>query len=132
MQRVAYYGGKNTIFVLKAHEYVLIKTMEKVSVPAKKIVIEKGKKPVYLMPHIYPRGTLQRSGLVLIATKIDPGYSGELTFGLTNMSDTDFELEMGARVANIVFHQVVGELARIYGGQWQGGRVAAVKRERQI
>lgn len=119
-------------FVLKAHTYVLIKTMERVNAPTEKVVLEKGKKPVHVTYHIYPRTTLHRSGILLIATKGDPGYSGELTFGLTNLSNDDFEFELGARVANVVFTEVHGELSRPYGGQWRGGKVGTKGFERQI
>ena len=119
-------------FTLKARGYILIKTMEKINVPDKKIVVEEGKPPVYLMPYVYPRSTLQRSGILLLATKTDPGYSGELTFGLANLSSVDFEFELGARLVNLVFEQVHGEISRPYKGQWKGGRVAAKKFERQI
>jgi deoxycytidine triphosphate deaminase len=131
-EKVAEFKGKNTLFVLKAHEYVLVKTIERLNIPGKKIIIEKGMKPVYLMPHVYPRGTFLRSGVELIASKTDPGYFGELTFALANLRDADFEFELGARIANVVFHTVQGELSRPYGGQWKGGRVSAEKRERQI
>ncbi len=132
VEKVADVKKSRSRFTLKAHRYVLVHTMEKVNIPAKKIVVEKGKKPVYLMPHVYPRSTLQRSGILLIATKTDPGYSGTLTFGLANLGDADFEFELGARMFNIVFYQVYGELSRQYGGQWQNGRVSAEKFERQI
>ncbi len=119
-------------FTLEAHSYVLIHTIEKVNVPAEKIVIEEGKAPVYIMPHVYPRSTLQRSGILLVATKGDPGYSGTLTFGLANLSDVDFEFDMGARLVNLVWDQVHGEISRPYAGQWKDGRVSAQKLERQI
>ncbi len=132
IEKVADIKSKNKRFVLKPHEYVLVKTVEKVNAPIEKVALEKGKKPVHIAYHIYPRTTLHRSGVLLIATKGDPGYAGELTFGLANLSDNDFELEMGARIANVIFIEVHGELSRAYGGQWKGGRVAAKKLERQV
>jgi deoxycytidine triphosphate deaminase len=119
-------------FVLMPGEFVLVKTMESVNLPPEKIAAEEGGKPAFLTIHIYPRSTLQRCGVFLMATKTDPGYSGELTFGMANMGESRFELELGARIANLVFVQVAGDLHRAYGGQWKGGRVSAEKVERQI
>jgi deoxycytidine triphosphate deaminase len=66
----------------------------------------------------------------LEATKTDPGYFGELIFGLNNIGGCDFELELGARIANLVFNYVVGEV-NAYKGQWKGGRVFKVEKEKQ-
>ncbi len=132
VEKVADVKNGDKKFVLLPGEFVLVKTMESVSLPSEKIVVEEGYKPTLLTIHVYPRSTLQRCGIHLMATKIDPGYSGELTFGLANMGKSRFELELGARIANLVFMQVVGDLHRAYGGQWQGGRVSADTVERQI
>ncbi|MBU0471021.1 MAG: hypothetical protein KKF65_00225 [Nanoarchaeota archaeon] len=94
-------------------------------------MVEEGEKPVYLMPTIYPRSTLQRCGVLLISTTTNPGYKGELTFGMVNLNKHSFKLELGARIAKLVFVEVVGELARTYEGQWNRGRVATEKVERQ-
>jgi len=118
--------------IIKPGEFVLVKTMEKVSLPAGKIQVEAGREPALIMAHIYTRTTLFRCGISLMATKVDPGYSGELTFAMANLSPFPFKLEMGARIANIVFLEVLGELSRAYGGQWQGGRVTTEKMEKQV
>lgn len=117
---------------LNIGEYFLVKTMEKVNLPSEKIIVSPGSGPVYLMADVYPRSTLLRSGVYLLTTKTDPGYSGELTFGLVNLGPYPFELELGSRIANLVFHEVYGELNRVYGGQWKGGRVTTEKKETQI
>ncbi len=46
--------------VLKPNDYVLVKTIEKVNLPAEKITVEDGREPTYLMLDVYPRSTLQR------------------------------------------------------------------------
>ncbi len=117
---------------LNPGEYFLVKTMEKVNLPSEKIAISIGSEPVYLMADVYPRSTLQRCGVYLLTTKTDPGYSGELTFGLINLGPFPFELELGSRIANLVFHEVYGELSRAYGGQWKGGRVTTERKETQV
>ena len=93
--------------------------------------IEGIKTPLDVMPMIYTRGTLFRVGLLLLASKADPGYEGPLAFGLTNLSDFPVRLQMGARIANIVFYQIEGR-GTAYRGQHQGGRVAIHEEERQV
>lgn len=122
-------GDKEVI--LKPNDYVLVKTIEKVNLPAEKIVIEEGKEPAYLMLDAYPRSTLQRSGIYFMGTKTDPGYSGELTFALANLGNMEFRLELGARFANLMFVQVAGVIHRAYEGQWKGGRVSNTGKEKQ-
>ncbi len=116
---------------LEPRDYVLVKTIEKVNIPSEKIVIEEGAEPAHIMLDVHPRSTLQRCGIYLMATKTDPGYSGELIFALTNLGGSPFRLELGARIANVTFEQVVGDIVRAYSGQWKGGRVSAKKTEKQ-
>lgn len=116
--------------VLPPADYVLVTTMEKVNVPSEKIVIDENREPLLLAIHTYPRTTLQRSGVSLIVSKTDPGYDGKLTYGMANLGKSNFEFELGSRIANIVFMEVFGD-CRAYDGQWKGGRVDAPLLERQ-
>lgn len=50
---------------------------------------------------------------------------------MINASGKPFELEMGARIANMVFHTVEGK-TNLYAGRWQGGRVFIKEEEKQI
>jgi deoxycytidine triphosphate deaminase len=84
-----------------------------------------------LMPVIYTRGSLFKAGLLLITSKTDPGYVGPLVFGLRNLSDFDVELQLGARICNIVFFQINGR-GTAYRGQHQGGRIAITEEEQQV
>jgi len=131
VEKIASIHNGDKKVILNPGDFVLVKTIEKVNVPGEKIVIEEGKEPVYLMLDVYPRSTLQRCGIYFIGTKTDPGYHGELTFALANIGSSIFELELGARIANLVFKQVRGELHRAYEGQWKGGRVATEGFEKQ-
>ena len=96
---------------IKPGEYLLISTVEQVNTPKD------------LMPMVYSRSSLFRAGLLLLVTKIDPGYRGTLTMGLRNLSEFPVSLQMGARVCNIVFYQIEGEGVE-YRGQHQGGRIS--------
>jgi len=106
-------------FIFKPNEYYLIKTIEKVNLPTT------------LSGIIFPRTTIFRSGLGLFNGIVQPGYSGELTFGLCNLGKGNIKISLGARVAHITFHEVLGQ-GNEYRGQWQNGRVATNGKETQI
>ena len=97
-------------YFIKPGEYFLIETIEKVNMP------------LDLAARMLPRSTLQRSGMYLFHALIDPGYSGKLVFGIKNLGEFVFELEKGARIAQLCFEQVSGE-SKEYKGRYQGGKV---------
>lgn len=111
--------GKEKFFSFKKSKYYLIKTIENVNLPKD------------IAGHIYTRSTLFRSGLLLEVTQIAPGYCGELTFGLLNAGNIDIKIALGARIAHVQFERVEGG-GSLYRGQWQGGRVSATKKEKQV
>lgn len=104
---------------IKPGDFYLVKTIEKINLP------------LFLSAVIIPRTTTFRSGLFIRTGPIQPGYSGELTFGLKNEGPITVEIEMGARFTHVIFHEIKGEGSK-YRGQWQGGRVSAARRERQV
>lgn len=106
-----YTEGAPSEAVIEPGKYYLVQTIESV------------KTPLDLMVMVYPRTSLFRAGLILVASKGDPGYEGPLTFGLKNESEFPVTLQMGARFCNIVFNTIEGE-AIAYRGQHQGGRIS--------
>jgi deoxycytidine triphosphate deaminase len=110
--------GKHKEYFLKPEEYVIIKTIEKLNLPENIVALT------------FPRSTLQRCGVLLLATQSAPGYKGELIFGLKNLGEENFRLELGTRIAHIIFFEVKGKTTK-YKGQWQDGRVTTGKEERQ-
>lgn len=104
---------------IKPGDFFLVKTIEKINLP------------LNLSAVILPRTTTFRSGLFIRTGPIQPGYSGELTFGLKNEGPITVEIEMGARFTHLIFHEIKGEGSK-YRGQWQGGRVSATKKEKQV
>ncbi|MEK7567871.1 MAG: hypothetical protein AAB513_03050 [Patescibacteria group bacterium] len=111
-------GDVQEEFVIKPGEYYLVQTAESINTS------------LDLMPMLYPRSSLFRAGLLLLNTKTDPGYCGKLTMGLTNLSSFEVKLQLGARICNVVFHKIEGEVIG-YRGQHQGGRVSHGE-ERQV
>jgi len=116
---------KYSIITMKPGNYFLVRTIEKINCPSEPIEYEKDLSPGYLMPTIYPRTSLQRSGISLHCSITNPGYSGPLVFGLKNNSDFPFEFELGTRMFKLVFEPVVGEIKRAYSGQHQDGRMTS-------
>jgi len=116
---------------LSPSDYVLVKTMERVQIPPYKVKVRPFGEPSLIMLDVYPRSTLQRCGIYLMATKTDPGYEGELVFGMANVGGQYFTLEMGSRIANIVFEEVYGDLIKPYEGKWKGGRVGTEGKKEQ-
>ncbi len=110
---------KASFFVFEPGKYYLIKTVEKVNLPTD------------ISGIIFERTTIFRSGLGLFNGIVQPGYCGELTFGLCNLGPSKIKIDLGARVAHITFHQVFGGGSQ-YRGQWQGGRVSTEGKEKQV
>jgi deoxycytidine triphosphate deaminase len=106
-------------FVFEPGRYYLVKTIEKVNLP------------VTLSGVIFPRTTMFRSGIGLFNGVVQPGYSGELTFGVCNLGKSNIKISFGARIVHITFQEVLGE-GNQYRGQWQGGRVATEGKETQV
>ena len=115
--------------MIKPGEYFLVTTVEVVNSPAEKIMYHDSLPEGYLIPKVWPRSSLQRGGVSFHATKIDPGYKGNLTFGIKNLGNSNFTFELGARMFNIEYEVVVGDIARAYSGQHQGGRVSSGGKE---
>jgi deoxycytidine triphosphate deaminase len=118
IESVAVFGKQKSIKI-KPGDFFLVKTVEKINLP------------LDLSAVILPRTTTFRSGLFLRSGPVQPGYEGELTFGLKNEGPITVEIEMGARFAHILFHEIKGTGEK-YRGQWQRGRVSATKREKQV
>lgn len=134
--------GKGFLFrdTRKTPSYELVAKFEKGK--TKKIKLEPGKfyigktievinTPENLFGIFIPRGTFFANGILVLGFRVDPGYKGNFRFHLLNSSRVDFEIEMGARIANMIFFRVEGK-THLYKGQWQGGRPFIKREEKQI
>lgn len=106
--------------ILKPGRYYMVKTIEKINQPENIQVV------------VRPRTTLIRSGIYLGVAFGSPGYKGQFNFGIENIGGLKFTLEMGSRIAHAMFFEIKGETLVPYRGQWQGGRVSARRKEKQI
>jgi len=83
--------------ILHPNQLVLGATLEYLAVPAD------------LMAYVIGRSSWGRLGLmVATAIMVQPGYRGSLTLELANLADTPVYLYPGVRVAQLVFHALVG------------------------
>ena len=114
-----YEEGKTLEVILQPSIYYVVKTVESVNMPEDLLAI------------MTPRSTLFRSGVFMFGGQVPPGYCGELNMGIYNFRQEEFRLEMGARVAHIMFSEVKGK-GNMYRGQWQGGRTTTDQRETQV
>jgi len=100
-------------------DFYLVKTMESFNMPSN------------LTANFKPRTTTFRSGLFLRTGNVSPGYKGPVTFALKNEGPITVVIEMGARFVHVQFEEVKGG-GSLYRGQWQGGRVTAKIKEKQV
>lgn len=120
MEEIASYSPEeNRSVTLEPNVYYVMKTVERINTPNDVAVLFR------------PRSTLYRSGVALFTGNASPGYCGELNFGIMNLRNEPFTLEMGARVCHAMFYQVIGETSP-YRGQWQGGRTTTHGKEKQV
>ena len=110
--------GESKKIKIKPGKFYIAKTVEKINTPEN------------LFGIFMPRGTFFASGVLVLGFRVDPGYKGNFRFHLVNLGGKDFEIEMGARIANMIFLQVEGKTS-LYKGQWQGGRAFIEKEEKQ-
>jgi len=114
-----YKKGEKKVLDIKPGECYLTNTVETVKLPNNVTAI------------LQPRSTLYKSGIIFRGGNVAPGYEGKMTYLLYNPSPNTFKIEMGARFVHILFFEVKGKV-NMYRGQWQGGRVAATKLEKQV
>jgi len=112
--------NKTTSFTFKPDQYYLVKTIEEVNLPKN------------IGATFKPRSTTFRCGLVLRTGFANPGYHGQLFFGIKNEGNIPVKVELGARFVSIIFHEIKGKAVHTYRGQWQGGRKTTKGREKQI
>jgi dUTP pyrophosphatase len=71
----------------------------------------------------FPRSSLLRSGVVFACTVWDPGYVGRGEGLLSVLNPHGFNLEVGARVAQLVFMKLLDKPTKIYSGVYKGENI---------
>ncbi len=89
--------GKDDEFVIKPNQFVLAHTLEGINMPINLLGIVKGK------------SSLARKGLIVeFAGFIDPGFSGQITLELKNVSDKPVTLKKYMRICQLCFLKMDG------------------------
>ena len=100
-------------YLIMPGQFVLATTMEYFELPDNLTAFVEG------------RSSIGRLGIcVQNAGWVDPGFEGEITLELYNMSNHPIELISGARVAQLVFAQMDQEAENPYKGKYQGQKGA--------
>lgn len=75
------------------------------------------------------RSSLGRLGLIIHATAgyVDPGFSGWLTFEISNLSRLPIKIYAGMRIAQICFFQMSSEVLNPYGSKSLGSKYQGQK-----
>ena len=106
--------------VLKPKNYVLVATLEK---------IELG---LNLVAFMHIRSSLAREGIIGSFAVIDPGFRGQLTLHLSNVSDKEIKFKKGERIVQIVFHHLSSTAKKGYNGSYQDSQgIVTSKRTKQ-
>lgn len=97
--------GKDEPFVLHPGEFVLGSTIEKVRMPGN------------IAGRIEGKSSLGRLGLLIHSTAgyIDPGWEGNLTLELSNVSPLPIKLFAGMKIGQISFIRMTSEVENPYG-----------------
>lgn len=107
--------------VLKPKEYKLVATLE---------TVELG---VNIVAFLHIRSSLAREGVIGSFAVVDPGFRGQLTLNLHNVSSKEIILDSGERIVQIVFHKLGTSADKGYAGSYQNSKgVVSSKRNVQI
>jgi dCTP deaminase len=105
--------------VLKPKEYELVATLE---------TVELG---LGVTAYMYIRSSLAREGVIGSFAVVDPGFRGQLTLNLHNVSEKEVTLGKGERIVQIVFHKLGGKAKKGYSGSYQNSKgIVTSKREK--
>lgn len=90
--------------------------------------IERFRMPRNLVAFVHDKSTWARRGIAVQNTVIEPGWEGFLTLELTNHGRDRVQISAGDPIAQIIFHQLSGDVRQPYNGKYQNqgsGPVAA-------
>ena len=99
-------------YVLKPQEFILGCTSEYVEIPDN------------LSGRVEGRSSIGRLGITahITAGYIDPGFKGQITLEINNVSDKDFILKKNMNICQIVFETLTSPCIRPYGSEDLGSK----------
>ena len=96
--------------ILKPKHYELVATLE---------TIELG---LNVTAYLHIRSSLAREGVIGSFAVVDPGFRGQLTLNLHNVSEKEVTLREGERIVQIVFHSLGSAARKGYNGSYQNSK----------
>jgi dCTP deaminase len=107
--------------VLKPKHYELVATLE---------TVELG---LGVVAFLHIRSSLAREGVIGSFAVVDPGFRGQLTLNLHNVSEKEVTLKEGERIVQIVFHRLGSRAKTGYNGSYQNSKgIVASRRNRHL
>jgi len=96
--------------VLKPTRYELVATLE---------TVELG---LTVVAFLHIRSSLAREGVIGSFAVVDPGFRGQLTLNLYNVSEKEVTLREGERIVQTVFHNLGSAAQKGYDGSYQNSK----------
>ena len=107
--------------VLKPKQYELVATLE---------TVELG---LNVTAYLHIRSSLAREGVIGSFAVVDPGFRGQLTLNLHNVSEKEVTIREGERIVQIVFHELGSAAKKGYNGSYQDSKgIVSSRRNNQI
>ena len=105
---------------LKPRQYELVATLE---------IVELG---LNVAAFLHIRSSLAREGVIGSFAVVDPGFRGQLTLNMCNLSDKEVPLHEGERIVQIVFHRLGSTAKKGYNGSYQNSKgIVSSKRKKR-
>ena len=106
--------------ILKPKHYELVATLE---------TVELG---LNVTAYLHIRSSLAREGVIGSFAVVDPGFRGQLTLNLHNVSEKEVTLREGERIVQIVFHKLGNVAQKGYNGSYQNSKgIVSSRRNKQ-
>jgi dCTP deaminase len=96
--------------VLKPKHYELVATLE---------TVELG---LNVTAYLHIRSSLAREAVIGSFAVVDPGFRGQLTLNLHNVSEKEVTIIEGERTVQIVFHKLGSTAKKGYSGSYQNSK----------
>lgn len=101
----SFFLNENVSYTLEPDEFILASTLEHIEIPCDLVGIVDGK------------SSLGRLGITIHVTAgyIDPGFKGNITLEIKNLSDQPFQLVYGMSICQLVLETLTSTPEHVYG-----------------
>lgn len=106
--------------VLEPRHYKLVATLE---------TVELG---LGVTAYLHIRSSLAREGVIGSFAVVDPGFRGQLTLNLHNVSEKEVTLKKGERIVQIAIHRLGRIAKKGYSGSYQNSKGIVTSRRNKV